>query len=116
MTGINFTASNTSLYFVGPEAIPDAWFYVGWQSVIHEYGWWLLVVLGVLLLAFIYTKHLVLAIMVSITCAVNVWWIEYASIPTVPMILARCIFILLIAFVWLFLLQARRVTYAGTDA
>ena len=113
MTGINFTAGNTSLFFVGPEAIPDAWHYVGYQAMIHEYGWWLLIVMGVLLAAFLYTKHIVLAIMVMICCAVNIWWIEYADIPVVPMIFSRAIFILLIAFVLLFWIQARRVRYAG---
>lgn len=112
MTGINFTANNWSMWFVGIESIPDSILYVGWQAVIHEYGWWLLIMMGVLLMAFIYTKHLVLAIMTIITCAVNIWWIEYADIPTVPMILARAVFLLLIAFVVLFLLQARRIRYA----
>ena len=115
MTGINFTANNASLFFVGSEYIPDAWNYVGWQAVIQNYGWWILIVMGVLFLAFLYTKHFVLAIMVTIILAVNVWWIEYADIPTVPMILARCCFILLIAFVWLYLLQARRVRYVGSS-
>lgn len=115
MTTINWTANNLSLWFVGSEGIPDPILWVGWQGVIHEYGWWLLIVMGVLLALFIYTKNLILAIMVTVTLVVNIWWIEYAAIPTVPMILTRAIFILLIAFVWLFLLQARRVSYAGTD-
>ena len=112
MTTINFTANNVSMGYVGFEGIPDSILYVGWQSVIHEYGWWLLIVLAVLLVAFIYTRHLVLAIMTIITCAVNIWWIEYADIPTVPMILTRAVLLLLIAFVVLFLLQARRIRYA----
>lgn len=111
MSGINFTAGNASLFFVGPEAIPDAWNYVGWQLVIHEYGAWLLIVAAVLLAAFIYTRHFVLAIMATLCLAVNVWWIEYSSWPTVPVIMLRAIFILLIAFVWLFFLQSKRVRY-----
>jgi hypothetical protein len=111
MTGINFTASNASLFFVGPEAIPDAWTYVGWQLTVHEYGWWLLIVAAALLFAFIYTHNFVLAIMVTLCLAVNVWWIEYSSWPTVPVIMLRAIFILLIAFVWLYLLQSRKVKF-----
>ena len=115
MTGINFTASNVSLWIVGHSGTVGLTPYVGWQAVVHEYGWWLLVVMAVLLAAFIYTKHLVLALMVTITCGVNIWWIEYASIPDVPMLLARAVFVLLIAFVWLFWLQARRVSYVASN-
>lgn len=114
MTTINFTANNTSLWYVGAEAIPEGVLWVGWQGVLHEYGWWLLIVTAVLLFLFVYTKNLVLAIMVTVALAVNVWWIEYSGWPTVPVIFLRAIFLLLIAFTWLYLLQARRVRYVGT--
>lgn len=117
MTGINMTGANVSVWLVGAETmpVPASYFYVGWQAAIHEYGWWLLIVMGVLFAAFLYQKHIVLGLMVMVTCAVNIWWIEYADIPAVPMILARCIFILLIVFCLLFWLQARRVRYGTGD-
>jgi len=111
MLTLNYTGLDPSLFLVGVGNATDSILYINLLAGVLEYQVWLLVVTGVFLLWFVYTRNLILALITMIGLGVNMYVFQYTAFDDVTKLLMRGIFLLLIVFVAVFMLYDRRRRY-----
>jgi len=108
MLWINYSASDPSLFLVGMANVTDSVLWVNLYRAIITYQAWLFVLTAVLMAGFLYTRNLLLAVVTMIALSVNMYVFQYTGYDDVTLLILRAVFLLLIAFVAVFMLYDRR--------
>jgi hypothetical protein len=111
MLTVNFTGMDQSLFLVGMANVTDI-LWVSMSRALMAYQSWLFVLTAVLMVGFLYTRNLLLAVVTIIALAVNMYVFQYSGFSAVTWLTLRAIFLLLIAFVAVFqLYEVRKRNY-----
>jgi len=112
MTVVNFTGLDQSLFLVGMANVTDSVLWVSISRALMAYQSWLFVLTAVLMVGFLYTRNLLLAVVTIIALAVNMYVFQYTGFDDVTLLTLRAVFLLLIAFVAVFqLYEVRKRNY-----
>jgi len=108
MFWINYSASDPSLFLVGMANVTDSVVWVTIVRAMMAYPSWLFVLTAVVMAGFLYTRNLLLAVVTMIALSVNMYVFQYTGYDDVTLLILRAVFLLLIAFVAVFMLYDRR--------
>ena len=102
MITVNCTGIDQSLFLVGMANVTDSVLWVAMVRAIMAYQSWLFVLTAVLMVGFLYTRNLLLAVVTIIALSVNMYVFQYSGFSAVTLLTIRAVFLLLIAFVAVF--------------